>query len=80
MMPEMDGFQLAALLHQDAGWRDIPVIVVTSMDLTAADRARLNSGIETILVKDAFQPTELVTRIRRLVRPSQPSELQAGAV
>jgi hypothetical protein len=29
------------------GGRDIPVIVVTAMALTAADRVRLNSGIES---------------------------------
>ncbi len=71
MMPEMDGFQLAAILHKDAAWRDIPVIVVTSMDLTAADRARLNSGVESVLVKETFQPVDLVERIRRAVRPQE---------
>jgi CheY-like chemotaxis protein len=30
MMPEMDGFPLAAVLFQEAGWRNISVIVVTS--------------------------------------------------
>ena len=72
MMPEMDGFQLVAALQKEAGWRDIPVIVVTAMDLTAADRARLNSGIESVLVKNMFQSAELVDRIRALVRPDSP--------
>jgi CheY-like chemotaxis protein len=67
MMPEMDGFQLVGALQEESGWRDIPVIVITSMDLTAADRARLNSGIESVLVKNSFEPRELVERIRRLV-------------
>jgi signal transduction histidine kinase/CheY-like chemotaxis protein len=78
MMPEMDGFQLVAALQQESGWRDIPVIVITAMDLTAADRARLNSGIESVLVKDSFEPGELVDRIRRLVHASQASDLQTG--
>jgi two-component system, cell cycle response regulator DivK len=30
MMPEMDGFPLAAVLFQEASWRNISVIVVTS--------------------------------------------------
>jgi CheY-like chemotaxis protein len=68
----MDGFQLVAALQKEAGWREIPVIVVTAMDLTAADRARLNSGIESVLVKNMFQSAELVDRIRRLVRPDSP--------
>jgi len=78
MMPEMDGFQLVAALQQESGWRDIPVIVITAMDLTAADRARLNSGIESVLVKDSFEPGDLVDRIRRLVHASQASDLQTG--
>jgi signal transduction histidine kinase/CheY-like chemotaxis protein len=78
MMPEMDGFQLVAALQQESGWRDIPVIVITAMDLTAADRARLNSGIESVLVKNSFEPRELVEHIRRVVHASQPSDLQTG--
>jgi DNA-binding response OmpR family regulator len=43
------------------------VIVITARDLTAADRERLNSGVQTVLLKDTFLPAELVERIRRLV-------------
>jgi signal transduction histidine kinase/CheY-like chemotaxis protein len=67
MMPEMDGFQLVAALQDRPQWRSIPVIVITAMDLTAADRARLNSGIEGILAKDSFTPAQLVETIRRVV-------------
>jgi signal transduction histidine kinase/CheY-like chemotaxis protein len=79
MMPEMDGFQLVAALQEAPQWRDIPVIVVTAMDLTAADRARLNSAIESVLVKDAFQPAELVDRIRRLAGARRPAGGMAEA-
>jgi signal transduction histidine kinase/DNA-binding response OmpR family regulator len=67
MMPEMDGFQLVAALQDRPQWRSIPVIVITAMDLTAADRARLNSGIEGILAKDSFTPEQLVEAVRRVV-------------
>lgn len=67
MMPEMDGFQLVAALQQNAEWRDIPVIVVTAHDLDSAERERLNSGVQTVLVKESFRPSDLVARIRRLV-------------
>lgn len=67
MMPEMDGFQVVDALQENAAWRDIPVIVVTSRDLDAADRARLNSGVQSVLVKESFKPADLVARIRRLV-------------
>ena len=67
MMPEMDGFQVVAALHERARWRDIPVIVITSRDLDANDRERLNSGVQSVLVKENFRPADLVERIRRLL-------------
>jgi adenylate cyclase len=67
MMPEMDGFQVVAALHESARWRDIPVIVITARDLDATDRERLNSGVQSVLVKESFRPADLVERIRRLV-------------
>ena len=71
MMPEMDGFQLVAELQKHPAWRRIPVIVITALDLTAEDRARLNSGVEGILLKDSFDPANLIETVRRLVaRPS----------
>jgi adenylate cyclase len=71
MMPEMDGFAVVAALQKEPRWRDIPVIVITARDLDAKDRERLNSGVQSVLVKETFRPAELVERIRRLV-PSKP--------
>jgi CheY-like chemotaxis protein len=81
MMPEMDGFAVVAALQKEAGWRDIPVIVITSLDLDAKDRARLNSGVQSVLVKERFQPAELVERIRRLVHSNPPvsNEMEAAS-
>jgi len=67
MMPEMDGFQFVAELQQDHQWRDIPVIVITARDLTAADKERLNSSVRSVLVKEAFRPADLIAQIRRLL-------------
>ena len=74
MMPEMDGFQFIAALQAQPVWRDIPVIVITALDLTAADRARLNSGVEKILLKDLFDPAQLVEIVRRLVTETRRSQ------
>jgi adenylate cyclase len=71
-MPEMDGFQVVAALQKEPGWRDIPVIVITARDLDAKDHERLNSGVQSVLVKEMFRPAELVERIRRLV-PARPA-------
>jgi len=68
MMPEMDGFAVVAALQKETGWQDIPVIVITARDLDVKDRERLNSGVQSVLVKERFRPADLVERIRRLVQ------------
>jgi two-component system, NtrC family, sensor kinase len=79
MMPEMDGFEVVAALQKNADWRKIPVIVITSLDLSAKDRERLNSGVQSVLVKEKFRPEDLVERIRRLVqsRPAASNQMEA---
>ncbi len=80
MMLEMDGFEVVAALQKDAGWQDIPVIVITSLDLSTKDRERLNSGVQSVLVKDKFRPEDLVERIRRLVqsRPAATNQMETA--
>jgi adenylate cyclase len=80
MMPEMDGFEVVAALQGEKDWRDIPVIVITSLDLDAKDRERLNSGVQSVLVKEKFRPEDLVEQIRRLVqsRPAATNEMEAA--
>jgi DNA-binding NarL/FixJ family response regulator len=70
----LGGFQWVAALQKHDAWRRIPVIVITALDSSAEDRARLNSGIETVLLKDAFNPAELIGRIRQLVARSRQSD------
>jgi len=67
MMPEMDGFGVVAALQGNPAWRDIPVVVVTALDLTAEDHQRLNGGVEQILSKSAYAPAELVKRVGALL-------------
>ena len=67
MMPEMDGFQVITALRGRPAWRRIPVIVVTALDLTAADRKRLNDGVKAILLKDSFDPAQLVQTVRHAI-------------
>ena len=74
MMPEMDGFQLITALRDRPEWRRIPVIVITALDLTAADRARLNSGVEGILLKNSFDPGQLVQTVRQAVANARRKE------
>jgi len=70
-----------AALQKEPRWRDIPVIVITARDLDAKDRERLNSGVQSVLVKETFRPGELVERIRQLVqsKPVVSSGMEAAS-
>src|SRR5262249_8400310 len=74
MMSEMDGFQLVAEMQKHPVWNQIPIIVVTALDLTAEDHARLNSGIEMVLRKETFSPATLIERVRQVVAQSRLSQ------
>lgn len=67
MMPQMDGFAFVKQLQQNVLWRDIPVVVLTALDVTPEDRLRLNGYVENILQKGAYSVEELLMQIRNLV-------------
>jgi CheY-like chemotaxis protein len=70
LMPEMDGFEFVAVLKQNSEWNNIPVIVLTSRDLTEADRARLNGRVQRVISKGAVSGDSLIAEIRRAVLQS----------
>jgi len=77
----MDGFQVVATLQGEPGWRDIPVIVITALDLDVATRERLNCGVQSVLVKEAFRPADMVERIRRIAQtqPAVAKDIQSAS-
>jgi CheY-like chemotaxis protein len=64
MMPIMDGFDMASALHQHHAWRSIPVVVMTSKDLTEEDRKRLNGSVARILQKGGNGSEDMLEAIR----------------
>jgi signal transduction histidine kinase/CheY-like chemotaxis protein len=67
MMPVMDGFEFVLeLRRKEENW-DIPIIVVTSKDLTDEDRQRLVGGVEMIIDKGAYSQDELLDQLRGYV-------------
>src|SRR6266852_8134812 len=72
MMPEMDGFEFLELLRGDAAFSNIPIVVMTTTDLSEADRRRLNTGIMEFVSKAACDCDELLARIRDFVMHNVP--------
>jgi signal transduction histidine kinase/DNA-binding response OmpR family regulator len=67
IMPEMDGFEFLAELRGRPDGRDIPVIVVTAMDLTATDRERLDGDVARIVQKRATDQATLLREVSDLL-------------
>jgi PAS domain S-box-containing protein len=73
MMPEMDGFEFLAELRKDPNWQSIPVVVLTSKDLTVQERTWLTGKVERILQKGAFHRDALLHEIRKITAQYVPT-------
>jgi CheY-like chemotaxis protein len=74
MMPGMSGFDVVAELKADARTRDIPILIVTAKDMTAAEKNQLNGQVTAILRKGSSVRVELLTWLRQIPKPTQLSE------
>jgi two-component system chemotaxis sensor kinase CheA len=66
-MPRMDGFSLTETIRASRQFRDLPVVLVTAME-SEADKARgLAVGANAYRVKSAFDQTDLLATIERIL-------------
>ena len=66
MMPQMDGFEFIAELRKSEAWRTIPVVVLTSKDLSPEERRVLNGNVEKVMQKGAYGRDALLLEVRRV--------------
>ncbi|MCK5837435.1 MAG: response regulator, partial [Desulfobacula sp.] len=67
IMPDMDGFAVLEMIRSDPATRNLPVIVVTSKDLTAEDREKLTGKVSSILAKSDTTSTALLEEIKKIL-------------
>jgi PAS domain S-box-containing protein len=67
LMPERNGFDVVEALHEDPLTAHIPILVVTSKDVTAEDRARLNGHVSTILDKTDIGRERFAAEVMRVL-------------
>lgn len=68
MMPELDGFGVLDGLKEDERLKDVPVIVVTAKELTAAEQRRLEGRVKGLLRKGSFLSTDLLDDVIKTIR------------
>ena len=72
MMADVSGFDVVAALQRNPDTAHIPVLVVTAKEITALDRAALNSNPgQTIHIveKAGFNNAAFITEVRRALLP-----------
>ncbi|HEY5982391.1 MAG TPA: pyridoxal-phosphate dependent enzyme [Anaerolineales bacterium] len=68
MMPEMDGFAVLDRLKADQATARIPVIVATAKELTAHEKAKLGTHIQTLMQKGDFLSDEFLEEVKALIK------------
>jgi PAS domain S-box-containing protein len=71
MMPDVNGFDVVAALNEHADTARIPIIAVTSKQITAEDRAQLSRYMATVMEKTDFDPERFTAEVRRAVAGSK---------
>ncbi|WP_375457666.1 response regulator [uncultured Enterovirga sp.] len=72
-MPEMDGFAFLREFRTVPAWAEIPVVVMTARDLTAAERAELKGGGARVYQKGRVSMQDLAGHLRSLAPASAPT-------
>lgn len=67
MMPYYDGYQLIDHIRNNTEWKNVPIVMLTAKSQEKDIIRALEAGANDYVVKP-FQPGELVTRLKMLMR------------
>jgi PAS domain S-box-containing protein len=67
-MPEMDGFTILEKMRDDPKLRDIPVVVVSGVDLSAEQKQQLKEFGQRLLTKSGLNESELLSTVERALK------------
>jgi two-component system chemotaxis sensor kinase CheA len=66
-MPRMNGLELTAALRHDERWRNLPIVLVTSMGSPEHIEAGAAAGADAYIVKGRFDQHDLLQTVGRLL-------------
>ncbi len=70
VLPKIDGFSVLDELKKNAKLKSIPVILLTNLSQKADVDKGIAKGADDYLIKAHFMPSEVVTKIMKLVKKS----------
>jgi CheY-like chemotaxis protein/anti-sigma regulatory factor (Ser/Thr protein kinase) len=68
MMPEVTGFDVVEAMRRDESTRPIPIMVLTSKQLTDNDKRQLNGEVAAVFERNSLAGPELVNWLHQLTR------------
>jgi signal transduction histidine kinase/DNA-binding response OmpR family regulator len=70
MMPDMDGFEVIKKLRYHPQWQLIPIIVITSVELSTSEYAQLSKQVQNIFQKGKYELQDLLNEVNEVVSSS----------
>jgi signal transduction histidine kinase/DNA-binding response OmpR family regulator len=70
MMPGMDGFEIIKKLRYHPQWQLIPIIVITSVELSTSEYAQLSKQVQNIFQKGKYELQDLLNEVNEVVSSS----------
>ena len=80
MMPRMDGFAFLEAIQKRPDWREVPVVILTAMQLSAAERDLLAGRTREVIAKGPNGSQDIAAAVRRiLLRRPKAGDVTAAA-
>jgi signal transduction histidine kinase/CheY-like chemotaxis protein len=67
MMPDVTGFDVVEELRANKDTRETPIMILTAMNLTEADKRQLNGRVSDILSRGRVGGTDIIELLKRVV-------------
>lgn len=68
MMPDLSGYEVIEKLRENDAARDIPIIIMTSKDLSNEELSHLKRQTKGVIKKGSFDREDFLTTIKKLIK------------